>query len=99
MTNQNAGGVDRRDLLRSAVVVGAATAVGGAAAAPASAGPASAAARQSQRLALVNGRIHTMDPRNRVVSAVVMEDGVFTDVGHGVRTDGARVVNLRGRTV
>ena len=99
MTSQNAGGVDRRDLLRSAAVVGAAAAVGGTSAAPAAAGGPTGGARKSERLALVNGRIHTMDPRNRVVSAVVMEDGVFTEVGHGVRAEGARVVNLRGRTI
>jgi predicted amidohydrolase YtcJ len=53
------------------------------------------------RLALVNGRIHTMDRHDRVVSAVLIEDGRFTRVGHGVPTrgPGLRVVNLRGRTV
>ena len=40
-----------------------------------------------------------MDPGNPVASAVLIEDGVFTKVGRHVDAAGARVVNLRGRTV
>ena len=53
-------------------------------------------------LILINGRIHTMDDKNRVVSAVSIKDGRFFEVGseakspRGPRT---RVVDLRGRTV
>src|ERR1700741_2579472 len=53
-------------------------------------------------LILINGRIHTMDDKNRVVSAVSVKNGRFLEVGseakspRGPRT---RVIDLRGRTV
>jgi len=53
-------------------------------------------------LILVNGRIHTMDPDNRIASSVAIKDGRFVEVGYshqfqqGSRT---KVVDLRGRTV
>ena len=53
-------------------------------------------------LLLVNGRIHTMDADNHVVSSVAIKDGRFVEVGYsrqfqpGSRT---RVIDLRGRTV
>ena len=71
-------GVSRRGVLRSGAVVGAAAAVAGASAAS----PAQATGNGGgDRLAFVNGRIHTMDRRDRVESAVLIEDGVFVDVG------------------
>jgi predicted amidohydrolase YtcJ len=58
--------------------------------------------KEGQSLSLVNGRIHTMDSRDRVVSSVLIRNGRFAAVGH----DGhpghdhcTRVINLRGRTV
>jgi predicted amidohydrolase YtcJ len=89
-------GVGRRGLLKTGAVVGAAATVTGVAA-----GPASAHGRRDhgERLAFVNGRIHTMDAGNRVVSAALVDDGEFVDLGRDVDTRGARVVNLRGRTV
>jgi predicted amidohydrolase YtcJ len=52
-------------------------------------------------LGIVNGRIHTMDPANRVVSQVLIRNGRFAAVGNDVvkRGGGLRVVDLRGRTV
>jgi hypothetical protein len=52
-------------------------------------------------IALVNGRIHTMDPSNRVVSRVRIRNGRFTAVGDDVAAEGAdlTVVDLAGRTV
>jgi predicted amidohydrolase YtcJ len=95
------GGVDRRHLLRSGAVVGAAAAVSGVAAGPAAASPGATdrSGADGGRLALTNGKIHTMDPRRPVASEVLIDDGVFVDVGRRVNTHGARVVNLRGRTV
>jgi predicted amidohydrolase YtcJ len=109
MSHDKHTGVSRRNLLRSGAVVGA-SAVGAATVGPASASASASASggsggggggpgRNGGRLALVNGRIYTMDPRNRVASAVLIEDGVFTDVGRDVDTRDARVVNLRGRAV
>jgi hypothetical protein len=50
-------------------------------------------------LALINGRIHTMDRDSRVVSQVLVRDGRFVAVGDEVDRAGARVVDLMGRTV
>jgi predicted amidohydrolase YtcJ len=75
-----------------------------------SAGPAEAAQAAQQRdasdataltLALVNGRIHTMDPKNTVASTVVIRNGRFASVGGAAPPAGpnTRVIDLRGRTV
>jgi predicted amidohydrolase YtcJ len=51
-------------------------------------------------LALTNGRIHTMDQNNRIVSQVLIRNGRFAAVGDNVPRGGnVRVVNLMGRTV
>jgi predicted amidohydrolase YtcJ len=93
----------RRGVLRTGAVLGAAAATGAGTAGAAAAEPGASGrddgGRHSERLVLVNGRIHTMDPRARVVTSVAIEDGRFVHVGQGVQTRGARVVNLRGRTV
>ena len=52
-----------------------------------------------QPLLLVNGKIHTMDAANRVVSQVLIENGRFVAVGNGVSGRGARRLDLMGRTV
>jgi predicted amidohydrolase YtcJ len=51
---------------------------------------------------LINGKIHTMDDENTVVSSVSITDGRFTDVGHAARGrhgHDTKVIDLRGRTV
>ena len=52
-------------------------------------------------LTLVNGRIHTMDARNTIVTSVSIKNGRFATVGNSAPTParGTRVINLRGRTV
>ena len=53
-------------------------------------------------LILINGRIHTMDDKNRVVSAVSIKNGRFFEVGSdakSLRGPRTRVIDLRGRTV
>ena len=56
-----------------------------------------------REITLINGRIHTMDSANRVVSTVTIRNGKFSAVGHdegGFAPPGCRrVVNLEGRTV
>ena len=54
-----------------------------------------------QSLRLVNGRIHTMDSADSVVSSVLIRDGKFAAVGRKGGGSGkcTTVVNLRGRTV
>src|SRR5438270_10358820 len=54
-----------------------------------------------REIALINGRIHTMDASNSVVSAVTMRNGKFVSVGHdagGAAEAGCKqVINLGGR--
>src|SRR5712691_9445316 len=54
-------------------------------------------------LRLVNGKIHTMDKKDSVVSSVLIENGRFAAVGHRRGDDDddgcARTINLHGRTV
>ena len=57
---------------------------------------------QGEALRLVNGRIHTMDANDRIVSSVVIRNGRFAAVGTDGRHGGddcTREINLRGRTV
>ncbi len=54
-------------------------------------------------LRLVNGRIHTMDKNDSIVSSVLIKNGKFAAVGHRRGDNGgdecARTINLHGRTV
>ena len=55
---------------------------------------------RSYALALVNGRIHTMDAQKRVVEEVLIENGRFVQVGRHVDRGGrVKVIDLRGATV
>jgi predicted amidohydrolase YtcJ len=99
-------GISRRDLLKSGAAAGAAAALAGAGAGTAAAAgrpatPPGPASRADEALVLVNGRIHTMDGTNRVVSKAAIRDGRFTEVGGGVSVGGpgVRVINLHGATV
>src|SRR5215471_17459804 len=71
------------------------------------AAPALAADENNDRCAgardvkLVNGRIHTLDQRNSIVSSVTIKDGKFAGVGRDMDDAGGpcmRVINLGGRT-
>src|SRR5215475_7744932 len=55
----------------------------------------------AQDLHLVNGKIHTMDANNRVVSQALIQNGRFTAVGDSVRAPRGNIrrVDLKGRTV
>jgi predicted amidohydrolase YtcJ len=54
-----------------------------------------------QDLILINGRIHMMDARNTIASTVTIRNGRFVAVGDArpARQTGARVIDLKGRTV
>src|SRR5262245_21342386 len=57
--------------------------------------------KHGESLRLVNGRIHTMDANDQIVSSVLIKNGKFAAVGHGKGNDDgdcARTINLRGRT-
>src|SRR5581483_6943807 len=97
----HASGRSRRDFLRTT----AGAAVAGTVSIPA--GP-RAQVRESAApvgadpdLILLNGRIHTMDDRNTVASAVAIRNGRFVSVGNTAprRGPGTRVIDLKGRTV
>src|SRR5690348_9765260 len=81
--------VSRRDFL----------AAGAMALAAGAAPPLAAQTTALQDLALVNGRIHTMDRSRRVVSQLLIRNGRFVAVGDRVPRSGARVIDLKGRTV
>src|SRR2546428_3135922 len=58
--------------------------------------------KQGGSLRLVNGKIHTMDAKDSIVSTVLVKNGKFAAVGHrgGDNDEGcARTINLHGRTV
>ena len=60
----------------------------------------SATCAGSRDLALVNGRILTMDPTHPVVSAVAIRDGRFSQIGHAEALGPcSHTINLRGATV
>jgi predicted amidohydrolase YtcJ len=63
-------------------------------------GFASSGKKSKRDIALVNGRIHTLDRHDTVVDSLLIRDGRFALVG-GVRQvgDDTEVVNLRGHTV
>ncbi len=54
-----------------------------------------------QDLILINGRIHMMDARNTIASSVTIRNGRFVAVSDArpARQTGARVIDLKGRTV
>ena len=93
--------ISRRDLLKAGAAAGVAAAL--------PAGPAQAAQQvaasggggeDAPELTFVNGRIHTMDDDNSVVSSVAIRDGRFVAVGNAANPGpGSKVVNLHGRTV
>ena len=90
-------GLSRRGLLKGS---GALAAAGGVAGVPGIAmaqGPAAG----GQDLAFVNGKIHTMDGSNRIVSQLSISNGRFDNVGDGIGGGGGnkKVINLRGKTV
>ncbi len=51
-------------------------------------------------LVVVNGKIHTMDPNNRVVSQALIQNGRFTAVSNNVSAPrNVRRIDLKGKTV
>jgi predicted amidohydrolase YtcJ len=94
-------GLTRRTLLKSGAAAGAAAALGPPTVAARVGRAARTAGDDQADLVFVNGVIHTMDAANTVVKSVTIRNGRFADVGKGlsVAGPGARVVNLKGRTV
>jgi predicted amidohydrolase YtcJ len=94
----------RRDglkgLMASALALGAFPAIRARAAEPAAAAQGGGIAPDSGApdLTLINGKIHTMDDRNSIVSAVAIRNGIIVGAGNSVPA-GGRVIDLQGRTV
>jgi hypothetical protein len=98
--------VSRRTVLKAGATAGVAAAVGGVAGWMATTANRVTAdpppPPEGPDLIVWNGKIHTMDVSNRVVSEVAIKDGRFVEVGPGARTRqgaGTQVINLQGRTV
>ena len=94
--------LSRRNFLKTGAT--AAAAFGGAQAAITTTASPAVASRDddtSGTLVFVDGRIHTMDAGNSIVSSVTLKEGRFTAVGNGAHAQGpgVRVINLKGRTV
>ncbi|MET7394317.1 amidohydrolase family protein [Dactylosporangium sp. NPDC005572] len=93
---------DTHGLSRRGLIVGGGTVAAAAAlAAPSPAHAHTDGRADDEDLLLVNGRIHTMDDRDSVVSSVRIAGGRFTAVGRDAERGGgaARKIDLRGRTV
>src|SRR5689334_2977158 len=97
------GGPTRRKFLGSASAIGAALAAtrGEIALEAQVRGDTSAGSGvQRQDLLLTNGRIHTLDGTNRVVRSLLIQNNRIAAVGDRIaRPAGARVIDLKGRTV
>ena len=104
MSDERIKGISRRQVLGGGVAaaIGSALSQPNAAEAVQARGQAGAAQQaQAEELVFVNGRIHTMDPKNTVVTTVTIRNGRFTAVGGAVprAAAGRRIIDLRGRTV
>jgi predicted amidohydrolase YtcJ len=98
--------VSRKQFLATGAAAGAAIGVGAnlASARPrseqGSTGSAAAAkGGDDEELILHNGRIHTLDDRNRIVDAVAIRNGRIAELGRDVQKRGKNQINLKGRTV
>ncbi len=90
-------GLARRNALKAGVAAGVGAAL---LPAPAAAAQGAESGGSKDELTFVNGRIHTMDDDNSVVSSVAIRDGRFVAVGNAANPGpGSNVVNLHGRTV
>jgi predicted amidohydrolase YtcJ len=98
MSNKTGKKLSRRELLAGGVAAGVSAAVGlrtGVSAVQQS------GAAAAEELALVNGKIHTMDGKNTIVQSISMRNGRFVNVGGAApkRGPGIRIIDLKGRTV
>src|SRR5213592_4620814 len=90
-------GLARRNALKAGIAAGVGAAL---LPAPAAAAQGGESGGSKDELTFVNGRIHTMDDDNSVVSSVAIRDGRFVAVGNAANPGpGSNVINLHGRTV
>ena len=100
MTDELMKGVLRRLVIGLGVAAVVAAAIAGSETAAGAQARGQAAAAVPEELVFVNGRIHTMDAKNTVVTTVTIRNGRFTAVGGTAprAAAGRRIVDLRGRT-
>jgi predicted amidohydrolase YtcJ len=99
--------LSRRRLLGASAAAGVAAVLGCAGrsssgrAVAAAAGQGAPGAEPSDELVFINGRIHTMDRNNTIATTASIRNGRFVAVGDRApgAGPGARVIDLRGRTV
>src|SRR5215471_12787466 len=89
--------LSRRQLLGAGVAAGVSAVLG----VPAFAAAPQQSAAPGEELALINGRIHTLDRNNTIVQTVSMRNGRFVTVGGAAprRGPGIRIIDLKGHTV
>ena len=95
-------GISRKKFVLGTAAAGAAVGIGGAGSALARPkAPATPKANDDHdAIAFINGKIHTFDGSNRVVSQIVIRDGRVAEVGDAVpKGPNAKIYNLKGRTV
>src|SRR5439155_1600330 len=96
--NDRGGRFTRRQFIQGAAAAAASSAVGtraANAAKPAELPP----GHTDADIIFLNGRIHTMDAQNSIVSSLSIKDGRFLSVGDTHPGPRTKVVDLRGRTV
>src|SRR5262245_34409341 len=89
--------LSRRELFKAGVAAGVAATLPSVSA---HAAPHADENDSSAPVVFINGKIHTMDDQNRVVTSATIQNGRFTDVSknsHGGHQ--AKEIDLRGRTV
>jgi predicted amidohydrolase YtcJ len=95
-------GISRKKFVLGTAAAGAAVGIGGAGSALAGGkAPATPKANDDHdAVAFINGKIHTFDGSNRVVSQIVIRNGRVAEVGDAVpKGPNAKIYNLKGRTV
>src|SRR5438876_10368788 len=96
--NDRGGRITRRQFIQGAAAAAASSAVGtraANAARPTGLPP----GHTDADIIFLNGRIHTMDAQNSIVSSLSIKDGRFLSVGDTHPGPRTKVVDLRGRTV
>jgi predicted amidohydrolase YtcJ len=99
----DAKGISRKKFVVGGAAAGAAVGLGSGAslafAKPKGSQARASADPEDRELIFINGKIHTMDPQNRVVKDIVIRNGRVAEVGSDVVRRGKNIVDLKGKTV